>query len=334
MWIFSLLACQDYNLQGDPDVYGTPNPPDLSIPTQVDRITQVPVPSVDVLWIVDNSCSMVEEQRSLTDSFGKFMNYFLGSGLDYHVGVTSTDMDTPGYRGELREANGVKWIEEGTADPIRTFKTMARMGTDGSADEKGRAAAYTALELKRDGVNAGFLREDAYLSVIVISDENDYSGTNPISLDGFVDWLSTVKAEPDSVTFSSIVGPEGGCSSASGDAEAGREYLRVTRQVGGIEWSICDSDYEQMLEELGVQAAGLKREFFLSQVPVPGTVSVWVMEGEDRKDFAETTDWVYDRNRNSVQFATFVPVPLSQVFIEYQLLSSWSAAQDDTDAAE
>lgn len=325
-----LLACQDYNIHGDPDVYGTPNPPDLSIPVQTDRITQVPVPSVDVLWVVDNSCSMSEEQTALTNSFGKFMKYFLDSGLDYHVGVTSTDMDTPGFKGALREVNGVKWLEPGTADPIKTFKSMARMGIDGSADEKGRAAVYTALELKKDGVNAGFLRDDAYLSVIIISDENDYSGRDPISLEDFIDWLKVEKEDPEQVTFSSIVGPEGGCATA----EAGMEYLRVTRQIGGIEWSICESDWEGLLEELGVQAAGLKREFFLSQVPVEASIAVWVMEGETRTDFVVGDDYAYDRNRNSIQFATYIPTPLSQVFVEYQLLSSHSAVEADTDSVD
>ena len=71
---------------------------------------QVTVPSVDVLWVIDNSCSMTEEQQALTDNFNKFVQYFVGSGLDYHIGVVSTNWDNESgdHRGKLR----VQWRSE------------------------------------------------------------------------------------------------------------------------------------------------------------------------------------------------------------------------------
>jgi hypothetical protein len=79
------------------------NPPDLANPTQTDVIVQVTTPMVDILWTIDNSCSMSDEQLALTDNFPKFMDYFLGSGLDYHIGVTSTDMDDLTHKGKLQD---------------------------------------------------------------------------------------------------------------------------------------------------------------------------------------------------------------------------------------
>src|SRR5688500_6214299 len=60
--------------------------------TQTDSIVQVTTPKVDILWMVDNSCSMYNEQADLTENFPYFMEFFLGSGLDYHVGVVSSDI--------------------------------------------------------------------------------------------------------------------------------------------------------------------------------------------------------------------------------------------------
>ena len=45
----------------------------------VDTHFQVGVPAVDVLWVVDNSRSMYEEQRALTNNFTSFMKFFSDS---------------------------------------------------------------------------------------------------------------------------------------------------------------------------------------------------------------------------------------------------------------
>lgn len=330
----ALLACSNENqIIGDEDVYGTPNPPDLSTPVQVDRIVQLPRASVDVLWLMDNSCSMAEEQTAISENFPKFMNYFLGSGLDYHVGVISTDMDDPKRRGKLQDRDGKRWIDATTVDPISTFGGMVKLGTDGAVDEKGRAAIYTALETLKDDYNSGFMRDEAFLSIVVISDENDYSGSNPVTQSDFKDWLlDDVKGGANNrVAFSSIVGPRGGCTGAGGVAEWGEKYLDVTAAVGGIEWSICDPAWDTVLEELGTQAAGLKREFFLSQVPVESSIEVWIDDEGERTDYEVGLDWTYDRARNSVKFNTFVPTPLSEVFIQYELLSSWQVPPESAD---
>jgi len=326
--VLLLAACTDYNLQGDPSLYANPNPPDLSAPVQDDVITQVTVAKVDVLWCVDDSGSMSEEQASLTSNFANFMQYFLDSGLDYHVGVVSTDMQAngPGNRGHLNEANGLRWIDPTTNNPVGVFETMATLGTNGSPDEKGRANVYTALETLQDDPqsNIGFERDDAYLSIIMISDEDDSSGQTPIALTPFETWLQNKKPVAGMATFSSIVGPRGGCATA----DAGTQYLDVTEAVGGIEWSICNPNWDTVLQQLGMQAAGLKREFFLSQLPVESTIHVWVDDPSN-----DGNAWTYDRARNSVTFTDFVPDPLSDVHIDYALLSAWSEGGDtDTDA--
>ena len=338
------LGCQsDINLIPDSSLTSTPNPPDLSAVTKEDRIVQVTVPSVDVLWLIDNSCSMIEEQIALTDNFGKFIQYFVGSGLDYHIGVVSTDWEDDAQQGKLQGSGGLKWIDDQVTNPVQVFGDMAVLGTYGSAYEKGRAQVYGALDLNRDTDNAGFYRDEAYLMVVAISDEDDSSGVvgaydysnipdipaivEPVA---FADWMKGLKKNEEMVSFSSIVGPESGCSTA---IEPGTEYLEVTRLVGGIEWSICDPNWDQVLEELGMQAAGLKREFFLTEVPVAETIAVRVVNDEDELLLEEGVDWEYFRSRNSIQFYTFVPDPLTEIFISYDVLAGEKvgASEEETE---
>jgi len=319
--LFALLACQDYSLNGDGAQGGKYNPPVLASEVQEDRVTQVPIPAVDVLWVIDNSCSMEEEQAALRTNFGAFIRYFTDSGMDYHVGVVSTDMESRAQSGKLIRdgTSGSRFIDTSYSsdEAVASFRARATLGTDGSSDERGKDAVFTALTTENERANLDFYRDEAALSVVVISDEVDYSR---ISLDEFVSWMLGMKTDPGMVSFSSIVGPAGGCPTA----EEGIGYREVTEAVGGIEWSICTSDWASLLTELGLQAAGLKREFFLSLVPVQDTIEVSVVPpgGGTATGFEAETDWTYSRARNSITFRSFVPEPLAEVRMRYTVLAS------------
>ncbi|HEX4936291.1 MAG TPA: hypothetical protein VFV33_24085, partial [Gemmatimonadaceae bacterium] len=153
-------------------------PPPVADVNRTDEIVQVSTPQVDILWMVDNSCSMSNEQSDLTENFPFFMDFFVGSGLDYHVGVTSSDIirdDYSGSDGTLVVRRGVKYIETDTPDPIGLFTEMATLGTSGAFPEKGLGGTYLCLEEKRDTTNAGFYRNEAALHTIIISDEPDFT---------------------------------------------------------------------------------------------------------------------------------------------------------------
>ena len=341
MFVLLAFGCQEYDLRDQKEVYGEPRAPFLATPIKQDRIVQTTTPSADVLWVIDSSCSMSEEQQALTINFPLFISYFIDSGLDWHIGVVSMDMDDASHRGKLRSAGGYRYLDESVPDPVGTFETMAKMGVSGSWEEKGLASSYTALELLKTGHNAGFMRDDATLSVIAISDENDQSGNNPISLVEYINWLLNLKRSTDMVTFSSIVGPPQSCY---GSVEPGTRYTQVTDAVGGIKWSICSQDWAQLLDELGMQAAGLKREFFLTERPIVETIEVWVVEGantltfeyddEDEEtlpDVEPTKAFTYDPVRNSIAFVSFVPDELAEVYIEYEVLAAAQYGDDDDD---
>jgi hypothetical protein len=282
---------------------------------------------------------MADDQQMLTDHFPLFMDFFVGSGLDYHIGVTSSDLDGNynGSKGKLREVAGARYLVPETANPIEMFTTMATMGTTGSGTEKGMGAVYLALEINQDNTNAGFYRDEAALHTIIISDEPDLTPGNVIEQGEFENWYDGLKADVDDRTFSSIVDPQ-----------IGAKYKNITMNIGGITWDIKQEQWGLVLEQLGVQAAGLKREYFLSQLPIEGTITVSVkdvsgatydfVEGIADPDTGELTDtngdglpdgdWSYDSTRNSITFAEFIPNPLSKVIITYTLLSTQQSADE------
>src|SRR5687768_1711576 len=85
--------------------------PDVPPVTWTDRLVQLTVPQVDVLWTIDNSSSMGDEQQTLIENFPGFADFFVGSGLDYHIGVVTTDLVNPADDGTLRSAQGYAYID-------------------------------------------------------------------------------------------------------------------------------------------------------------------------------------------------------------------------------
>ena len=345
----SLVGCSETGFTPDDSVVGQPNPPDLAAPLVVDRIIQSPEQTIDILFVMDTSCSMVEEQEALDANMPSFMQFFLDSGLDYHLGVVTTNMDRLNQdAGLLTSAeDGSRFIEPDTLSPFETFTELAVLGTDNHSEEQGRRAAWTAIELFGATDNQDFYRENATLSVVVISDEDDQSGTSPIALPEFVAWLDGLKSgDAGQTSFSAIVADTDRCASVP--SNVGDEYIEAVQATGGVLWSICTDRWDLALEQLGMQAAGIRREFFLSQVPVPGTLAILVRWPDGTEipytlvdaptpspqwvDGAAPFEVTYDRSRNSVRFWEQLPPPLSEMMATYESLANNPVGTGDDEA--
>ncbi|MFC1609394.1 VWA domain-containing protein [Myxococcota bacterium] len=210
-----------------------------------------PEPAVDILFVIDDSGSMQEEQDNLARNFASFFSNLSGSSLDFHVGVVTTDVDYESKAGRL--SGSVRVLRDDTADLQSHFKTNVAVGKDGSTTEKGLEALRLALTSPNlEGHNAGFLRETARLAVIIVSDENDQS---PLPVSQYTQFLSQLKGGLKKITFASLVGEEGGCRSENGDADSGERYIEAARTFGefGIVQSICQDDFAAALTEISGQ---------------------------------------------------------------------------------
>ena len=163
---------------------------------------------MDILFVVDDSLSMREEQTNLADNFPGFIDILEqrigGSGqpLDYRVAVTTTGRDVnytvsypigypPGQPTNIpvsaNGANGAfpddpacgasrRWIERGDPDVTGTFSCLAQVGIGGSNLEMPLLATELAfVDRVADGTNAGFLRPSALHAIVILTDEDDCS---------------------------------------------------------------------------------------------------------------------------------------------------------------
>lgn len=273
-------------------------------PTVTDTFSQLPTPQADVLFVVDNSGSMSEEQNLLGQNIGSFVQFAQQQMIDYQISVTTTDVDW-GQAGWM--TGNPTFITPSTPNGLNVFEQRVDgLGTGGSGDEQGLEAAYLALsDPLINTQNAGFLRQDAALAVVLVSDEEDSS---PNTTTFYENFFRNIKGFQNAslFSFSAIVGPApSGCFSGNGSADAGNRYISVAQATGGVVESICNVNWGQTLANIGLNSFGLRRSFQLSSQPVPVTIAVTV----DNVATPSTTpagqnNWNYDQATNSVIFTT------------------------------
>jgi hypothetical protein len=170
---------------------------------------------LDLVFLIDDSPSMADKQANLADNFPRFIEALgaIPGGLpNLHLAVVSSDYGTKGAedaapgpavgvglgacQGSGQNArmllsgvatNGDNFLSDvqDPTDPTRrirnynqdlasAFTQMAKIGAGGCGFEQPLEAIKQALQPGRPD-SAGFLRPDAVLGVIIISDEDDCS---------------------------------------------------------------------------------------------------------------------------------------------------------------
>jgi hypothetical protein len=325
----------------------------------VDRFEQTPGREVDVLFVVDNSGSMGEEQSNLSRNFSSFITEAVTWDIDFQLGIVTTQTEdtipNPGGGGDAEPGEllgATRIITPRTPSFQSVFQSQVRVGdsdTTASSTERGLEAARLALSDPNitdlgipcstdadctapyqcvqaadfgpracGGHNRTFLREDASLEIVFVSDEEDSSRAE---LSFYVDFFKSIKGYRNTSLFhaSAIVGPRGGCESSAGTADAGNRYLDVADQTGGLVGSICDSNFSRILGDIGDRAFGVRVQFFLSRVADPATVRVYDVPCGGTSRTPRTTGWTFDAESNSVVFTEAVaPVPGQCFEVEYE----------------
>jgi hypothetical protein len=309
---------------------------DLFEQTYTDTFLQAANNQVDILWVVDDSNSMTEEQDTLVRGFASFASQLQESRTEFQLGVISTSFD---YADQLR---GVLKGDPPYLTPVDDFEAefgaRAAVGIGGSDKEKGLEAAVYALQPTMTleglgGPNEGFVRPDAHLLVIVVSDEEDCSDRGALEgqpadacyadrdalppVAGFVTDLRAMKDDDSMVQIAAIVGTPG---STCPEQFEGSRYITAAQLTGGLIGDICQSDWEDMLRDLGLNATGVYSQFQLTYAAKPETIHVWVDDAEIPQDPAD--GWTYDESTWFVSFhGGAVPARDSQITVTYTIQS-------------
>lgn len=224
--------------------------------------------------------------------------------------------------------NADRYLTRATEGASEIFAEMVAQGTSGAGIEMGLEGAWMAvLDPLNAEYNAGFVREEANLSIIVVSDEEDAS---PQSVDDYLNAFAGLKGDGwrdhQRMNVSSVVGAEPpqfegepSCSSDSGFADYGSRYVYATRATGGLLDSICNDDFSPIAADLGLTLSGLIAEFALSRIPEIDTLVVSIYDAPDEaskvRDLTLDVDFSYVEDRNVIVFERD-QIPESEQYIK------------------
>ncbi|WP_413574879.1 hypothetical protein ACLVWU_11600 [Bdellovibrio sp. HCB290] len=243
---------------------------------------------IDILFVVDNSGSMAEEQKNFSSKINGFMNII--KDANWHVALTTTDprTTTPAPDktarawgdGQFRPFDSdtgslfvLKASQHSLNDAQTKLSAAINVGLLGDGSERAINSAYRAIERTANTpANQDFFREKSKLVVIAISDEDECSNgkcaTTPEKSvpENLVKMVQSRFGVDKVFMFNSI-------ARAATDANCKTAvltpiYESMAKLTGGLMGSVCAADYTSILTSMGVKTVELVKSINLGCNPV------------------------------------------------------------------
>jgi hypothetical protein len=276
-------------------------------PAVTSSVTRLELPvtrnrELDLLFVIDNSPGMDSQRAKMLANYRRFMEaletYALGLP-DLHIGVVTTDLGTrapgeigpgvsigtgpgscsaDGDRGELRRAAAVggNFISDilqfdGTRGRNYTgsladaFAQLADVGSTGCTYARPLEAARRALT--DNPANEGFLRRDAFLAVVLLTNDEDCSfgsslfvgntldrsrctteAGSLLPVDEYVASLKSVKPDPNKVIVLGGYRPPAAPACADTRPSARLHAFLASFQSHSHTVSICEPDLSALMQ--------------------------------------------------------------------------------------
>lgn len=260
---------------------------------------------VDLLWIVDNSCSMSDEQNNVAAAGNEMVSLLATTQLSWRLGLITTEQDTGniaccGVNGFTTSSPRLQAEQESLA----WAGAVGALGTGGSGEERGATIGITAAQVALPATpqeDRFKFRQGASVIIVHMSDEEDFtvkqsSGGNDTScpenngkqqrIDQLIAGYRALAAEPSlaGLTTFAIHGiqPNAGADSCSfengsadclGASQHGRTYIDIAAAMGGGSGSIC-GNMNQVVQDIVRAGAGIASQIVLTEAPISSTLRV------------------------------------------------------------
>lgn len=320
--------------------------PSFSLLADENTFNQTPTVTngkIDILWVIDNSGSMQSSQQNVADNFGSFIALFNAKGMDYRMAVITSEAYRAIWQSQeyarFRDGTdatghtGVHVIDPSTPDLEQTFLKNMLQGINGSGDERAFQSIKEALS---NSVNLpyGFPRQDSFLSVIIVSDEDDFSHDGQEARGGqysysglhttqsYVDLLDQLTASTSEVrhyNVNSIAILDQTCldqlNAESPGRKIGVRYQALSNATNGIIGSLC-GNFAETLSNISNRIIELTTAFYLNRVPNPDSIVVYIDGVLVPRD--GTNGWQYNASNNSITFhGSYVPSSGAQITVRF-----------------
>lgn len=260
-------------------------------------------PKVDILFVVANDSSMEAYQKNLVTNAALFtQEIFKNKTLNYHIGVINAMADDQNLGAWGGRLNGnIPFITPTTPNADLELKANLKLGSQASDP----VALFQVVRLAltppvATNENAGFLRADAALAVIFLTDTDDEDMVEtPKDLYTFLLALKGGDAKKI-LTYGAYT--QNGDPSCFAEADAGKLQSLITMTGGNSSsFSLCAPDFGKKLSQVSANiVSGIGRKLRLTRMP--DAKSIVVHFGSQVIPMDLNTGWSYDRSDVSINF--------------------------------
>ncbi len=254
---------------------------------------------VDILWVIDTSGSMIDDQERLLLGIEAMMNSL--PSTDWRLNMISADPRMVLYDQQFPLIPG---------DTIYDARNMYTLMERGDLEE-GFDAVMTYTD--QNTYAQTWMRNTSALLIVFVSDEEEqsfYGVTDADAITTFESWLDATRYSNHIASIVHVPEDESLCSVYS--SEVGDRYIQVTNDYNGLVIDICSEDWSAGVEDASEELT-LFDSWPLTYTPQEGIISVFVNEAVYPK-----SKWDYDAETNIVLFKE-IPDYGSHVDISYNI---------------
>lgn len=238
--------------------------------------------SADILIVIDDSSSMVEEQKNLSTKMNALVESL--KGVDWQIGVVTTTR----VKDDDPEKCKIKMIRSSDSDPDAKFKKAIVQTLAGSNKEEGIFQAVMGLKCP----NAPWVRKLSTVAVLIVSDEDDCgsgpacSGTEGKFEKYLTDYVETTlgRTVGKNAGFYGIYSPPGKTCPLTKTANVYQRLVDYKVKNQENYGRICDPNYQTTLQKISKNIADqLRKTFDLTATPVAGSLTIEGIKADGQK---------------------------------------------------
>jgi len=276
---------------------------------------------VDVVWVIDNSGSMSSHQQTVIRSAKDFLDSFMQArGLQWSMAVLSTDKSNRPFLGFSAAR-----LDSTTPNPVPIFQAaVTRLGTSGSGTEQFFDPFVQAVN-----ATPGYLRSNAILAMVAVTDAPDQSDQMPDALD-FLDYLARLKGDLSRAILYGALAPQEPSSWGCPLTDNTRwnydisSYRTVIEATHGKAYKLCTTGFGRDLAAMGEDLVKrvVRPRLYLNERPKAGSIRVQYRGAPVATGTPETGGfWLYDFEMNAVAFTdlSFAPDDDASVEVTYEI---------------
>ena len=254
------------------------------------------VDGVDILWVIDTSGSMYRYDPELMAGIEAMLEALPETG--WRLAMMSNDPTKASVEAQFPLVPG-----DDIGDAMDMYNAMGRGGR-----EEGFDAAYEYIV--NNSYASTWLRPDAALLVVFVSDEEEQSDDHFTDIADFKAWYGSQRGGSAFLaSINNVAQADSVCDSLPSSMDIGDRYMEATNYFGGVVVDICAEDWAPGVQDASNRLEPYEHIELTYVVSDESTIRVFV-------NGALNWDWYYQASDNTVYF-TVIPAGNYHVDVAY-----------------